>query len=120
LSEMASRLLETEGTGMNIIDNLMLSGSNAAQTGKAAESGLVEQGRRAGAQKAGPAVSGDQVRLSGLSGKITDAMSTDAANRAARVAELTSAVRGGTYQINTKAISRAMISDSLATTGAGK
>lgn len=105
---------------MNIIDNLDLSGSNAAQAAKTAASGAVERGRRADTQKTSPTASGDQVRLSGLSGKIADTMNADAAGRASRVAALSAAVRGGTYRVNVRALSGAMINESLAGGGEGK
>jgi flagellar biosynthesis anti-sigma factor FlgM len=105
---------------MKIIDNLSLSGSNAAQAGRTAGSGAVDRSRHADTPKAAPAASGDQVRLSGLSGKIGSAMNADAAQRAAHVAKLTAAVRGGTYKVDAQALSSAMVSESLGGSSAAK
>jgi anti-sigma28 factor (negative regulator of flagellin synthesis) len=59
----------------------------------------------------------DSADLSGLAGKISQAISKDSANRAAEVEQLRLQVANGTYQVDAAATSRGVVNDALA--GAG-
>ena len=51
----------------------------------------------------------DGLELSNLAGSLSKIMQSDSASRAERVAQLTAAVRAGTYQVDPQAVSRAMV-----------
>jgi flagellar biosynthesis anti-sigma factor FlgM len=57
----------------------------------------------------------DGLQLSNLAGSLSKIMQSDSASRAQRVAQLTAAVRSGTYQVDPEAVSRAMVDHIVAT-----
>ncbi len=59
--------------------------------------------------------SSDGLQLSNLAGSLSKIMQSDSASRAGRVAQLTAAVRSGTYQVDPQAVSRAMVDHIVAT-----
>jgi flagellar biosynthesis anti-sigma factor FlgM len=67
----------------------------------------------ASSNKAGGASSStsaaDGLELSKFAGSLSQVMQNDSANRSQRVAQLTAAVRSGTYQVDPQAVSRAMV-----------
>lgn len=99
------------------IDDTYLSGVTAPQSGKAGEIRRTDENRTA--QVGNSAASTDQVQLSDLSGKISRTLEADASARTQRVQELAASVRAGTYVVNEHAVSRAIISESLAASNAG-
>jgi flagellar biosynthesis anti-sigma factor FlgM len=60
----------------------------------------------------------DSVELSGLAGKISSAVSQDAADRTATVEQLRSQVGNGTYQADSTAISRGVVNEALTSAAA--
>jgi flagellar biosynthesis anti-sigma factor FlgM len=73
-------------------------------------SGRREAGR--GVDKAGA----DRAELSGLAGKISEAVAKDAADRVAKVEQLRVQVAEGTYRADPAAISQGIVQDALANT----
>jgi anti-sigma28 factor (negative regulator of flagellin synthesis) len=57
---------------------------------------------------------GDTVQLSGFSGELSQTLQADASSRARRVSQIAAAVECGTYQVDAKAVGRAIINDALA------
>ena len=70
-------------------------------------------GRRGGPGTAGAPHGQDHAEVSGLAGKLTEATSTEAANRAARVESLRDAVDRGAYQVDARAVSQGIVRDAL-------
>ena len=64
--------------------------------------------------------SSDGLQLSNLAGSLSKIMQSDSASRAQRVAQLTAAVRSGTYQVDPQAVSRAMVDHIVATSQSGQ
>lgn len=62
-----------------------------------------------------PASDADGLQLSSFAGSLSRIMQSDSASRADRVAQLTAAVRSGTYQVDPQAVSRAIV-DHIVTT----
>jgi flagellar biosynthesis anti-sigma factor FlgM len=58
--------------------------------------------------------SSDSVELSGLAGKISQAVNQDAANRSSAVEQLRTQVGNGTYQADSAAISHGVVNEALA------
>ncbi len=103
-----------------ISDNVSLSGTNIAQADRTSVTAPAERLRNAGTQKTDAASREDQVRLSGLTGRIAGAMAVDSAQRETRVAELTEAVRSGAYKVNAMEVAGALLDESLASHAAGE
>jgi anti-sigma28 factor (negative regulator of flagellin synthesis) len=103
---------------MKIVDQSNLS---PAQAPSAKSAVGVESGERREAGRAAATGDGrDSAELSGLAGKISQAVSKDSANRAAVVEQLRVQVASGTYQVDAAATSRGIVNDSLASAaGAG-
>jgi anti-sigma28 factor (negative regulator of flagellin synthesis) len=55
----------------------------------------------------------DSAEISGLAGKISQAVSKDSANRAAEVEQLRAQVAGGSFHVDVAATSRGIVNDSL-------
>ena len=82
----------------------------------AAASGAPETQRSGGARGAAAAngIRADRVEISGAVGSIARALTSNAADRAGRVRELTAQYQGGRFQPDPVATSRAIIADALA------
>ncbi len=104
---------------MRIVDNGNLSGINTTQSGRTAETGAIERSRSSETARTGGAAE-DRVQLSGLTGRISQSMEIDAANRASRVNQLRDAVQSGTYQVDANALGSAMVNESRAAGAAGE
>jgi flagellar biosynthesis anti-sigma factor FlgM len=102
-----------------ISDKVNLSGANIAQAGRTTGTAGAENARNT-ARSTGTAERGDEVRLSGLAGRIAGAMDADASQRASRVAELTATVQSGRYEVNARAVASAMLDESLASHASGE
>jgi flagellar biosynthesis anti-sigma factor FlgM len=74
-----------------------------------------------GSRPAGGGSSGsgpDTAELSSLAGKISQAVSQDGADRAAKVDQLRAQVTAGTYQADSQATSHGIVNDALASAAA--
>jgi flagellar biosynthesis anti-sigma factor FlgM len=87
--------------------------SGVSTPGAAAATSVDSSNRRTTGGVSGGA-SSDSVELSGLAGKISQAVGQDAAARAAKVEQLRSQVGNGTYQVDAAATSRGVVNESLA------
>ena len=92
------------------ITDLNLTGSAAAETGKAQSSQAVDKdsSSRGSAARAGSGT--DSVDFSPLS----RALSSHASSRSARVAQLTAQYRAGQYQVDPAHLSSAMVGEAIA------
>ena len=101
---------------MRIVDSTNLGNTTPTQTGRAGELHSIESGGKSGslARKGSAA---DSVELSGFTGRLSQAMEAAAASRAQRIVELTGAVRSGSYQVDAKTISHAMVNDAISSNG---
>ena len=90
------------------IDNNNGNTAALGQTTGAAQTQLGNAPSKAGgASSAAP--DADGLQLSGFAGSLSRIMQSDSVSRAQRVAQLTAAVRSGTYQVDPQAVSRAMV-----------
>ena len=96
---------------MKIVDPNNSSPVTAPST-KSAVGPTSGKGREAGQAPIGD--SRDSAELSGLAGKISQAIGKDAANRAAKVEQLRLQVANGTYKADAAATSRGIVKDALA------
>jgi|SRR5580693_4325281 flagellar biosynthesis anti-sigma factor FlgM len=87
--------------------------SGVSQAGAAGATSADSGNRRTTGAGSGGAGT-DSVELSGLAGKISQAVSQNAANSSAKVEQLRSEVTNGTYQADSAAISRGVVSEALA------
>jgi|SRR5579872_2556397 len=94
-------------------------------TGSTAETGRSQETQRAdreGAARVGSSAGntgGDRVELSSALGSLSRALATFGSDRASKVTALAAQYRAGQYKSDPEATSRAMISEALATAGAG-
>ena len=96
---------------MKIVDQNNLSPTSTPSTQGASGP---ESGKRREASRAAVTADGrDSADLSGLAGKISEAVSKDSTNRATVVEQLRSEVANGTYQVDAAATSRGIVNDSL-------
>jgi anti-sigma28 factor (negative regulator of flagellin synthesis) len=96
---------------MKIIDQ-----SNLSPTSAPAAKGAIgsESGERRDAGRTTTRDTNDSAELSGLAGKISQAVGKDSANRATLVDQLRTQVASGTFQVDVEATSRGIVKDSLA------
>ena len=98
---------------MRIYD-VNLTGSAAAESGRAQES---QRSDRAGSSRSGGAGlfgASDRVELSSTLGRLSQAMDADSSALANRVQALASLYQSGKYQPDSMATSRGMVADALA------
>ena len=93
------------------IDDLSNVGGVASPGAKGA--GAVESGARQDAGRSADRAGSDRAELSGLAGKIAQATSIDARQRADKVEHLKLEVAAGRYQPDASAISRGILNDAL-------
>jgi flagellar biosynthesis anti-sigma factor FlgM len=55
----------------------------------------------------------DSIELSGLSGRVSQTLQADSASRAEKVNQIAAAVQSGTYQVDAKAVSKAIVDHAL-------
>ena len=84
--------------------------SSPGAKGTAGLEGAVQRDRSRGIENTEP----DRAELSGLAGKISGAVSLDAANRAAKVEQLRAQMVEGNYHPDPVEISRGIVNDALA------
>jgi anti-sigma28 factor (negative regulator of flagellin synthesis) len=94
---------------MKIYD-INTTGTPAAETSRRQESQRIGSGTVTGTGKAGRS-SGDHVELSDTVNSLSRAISTYNGNQASRVQALATQYRSGNYQVNSAAVSRAMVAD---------
>jgi anti-sigma28 factor (negative regulator of flagellin synthesis) len=97
--------------GMKIYDR-SLTGSGTAETGRTQETQRADQA--SAGRKTGGAGNGDRVELSGALSLISQALTSFGSSRTARVQELTAQYQNGSYQADSAATSRALVSEVLA------
>ena len=100
---------------MKIDDRSDLSG--VASPGAKGTAGVEGAGRKEGSRETDRAGS-DRAEVSGRAGKISQALSEDAADRAAKVDRLRLEVAEGRYNPDPAEISRAIVNDALASSAA--
>jgi anti-sigma28 factor (negative regulator of flagellin synthesis) len=98
---------------MRIYD-VNLTGSSAAESGRAQETQRSD--RAAGTRTAGASANGssDSVEFSSTLGRLSQVMSTDGSARAGRVQALASLYQSGNYRPDSLATSKGMVAESLA------
>ncbi|HVY92885.1 MAG TPA: flagellar biosynthesis anti-sigma factor FlgM [Bryobacteraceae bacterium] len=84
------------------------------RTGQVAGADSGSVGAKSGAPRG---ANTDGLQLSNFAGKLSQVMQNDSADRTGHVARLASAVRSGTYQVDSAAVSRAIV-DHLVASGA--
>ena len=96
--------MKVDQSNLNPVSTPSTQGTSGAEAGKRREASRAEatgDGR-------------DSANLSGLAGKISEAVSKDSTNRATVVEQLRLQVANGTYQVDAAATSRGIVNDSLA------
>jgi anti-sigma28 factor (negative regulator of flagellin synthesis) len=93
-----------------------LAGAAAAGSARPEEAQKAESSRSNAAQSSSRQA-GDQVELSGTLGRLSQALSAQGTQRAAKVAALTAAYRSGTYQPNAAGTSKGLVAEALSAGG---
>ncbi len=86
----------------------------AGQQANAEKTSGLQEIERAGvsrAQGSGKRAAADRVELSGLAGRISQALDASAAQRAERVEQVSREYAAGHYQVDAAAVSRAMVKE---------
>lgn len=83
-----------------------------AQSGRTGQSDAVKPSANNSSLESRPAVS-DGLELSSFAGRLSASLAAHSASRAERVAQLTAAVRSGTFQTDPARISHAIVDHSL-------
>jgi hypothetical protein len=101
---------------MRIYD-VNLTGTSAAESGRAQET--QQSGRAGGARTGGTGANGtgDRVEFSSTLGRLAQAMSADGSARANRVQALAFEYQSGTYRPDSAATSRGMVAEALSDGG---
>ncbi len=90
-----------------------LAGAGTVESTRAGDTQKAASSSSEGAQSSSRSASADQVELSGTLGRLSQALSAQGSQRAARVAELASAYQSGNYQPNSAGAARGMVSEAL-------
>jgi anti-sigma28 factor (negative regulator of flagellin synthesis) len=90
-----------------------LSGTSAAETGRAQES--QNAGSAGGKGARGTGGSDDRVEFSGTLNQLSRALTTYEGSRSSRVAALTAAYQGGTYRTDSAATSKGLVAEAMST-----
>jgi len=93
-----------------------LTGAQPAKPGRAYEAAEVDRGAEPRSREPQPA-GGDQVELSGLAGRLAQALEAAATQRAARVEQLARQYADGRYQVDAAALSRVLVRQMHAESG---
>lgn len=89
---------------------LQLDSTQLSTVGNQATEGVADSGQASRAAASRSAGAGDSISLSGAS----NALNQFAADRTARIQQLTAAVQNGTYQVSSSALSSAIVGNGLA------
>lgn len=87
--------------------------SIAAQTGKTDATQATDTNRRTGQTRSSSGQTTDGVQLSSLAGRISHGLEVAEGSRAEYVNRIAEALRSGTYQTDSAAISRGLIDEAL-------
>ncbi len=102
---------------MRIVDSTQLGNTAPTQTGRTGALQTIDSaGKDAAVIRKGFSAS-DSVHLSGFADRLSQTVQAAAVSRAQRMSDLTAAVRSGTYQVDAKAISHSMVSQSVSSGG---
>lgn len=93
------------------IDNLPPAGSQAAESGQTSNLHELNRPGESSPQEARSGSGADRVELSDLAGGLARALSNGAAERASRMEQLGREVERGTYQVDPRAVSRAIVAE---------
>jgi flagellar biosynthesis anti-sigma factor FlgM len=105
---------------MRIVDTTNLGNTTPAQTGRTGQLHSTDaSGKTGSAPRIGSSAT-DSVELSSFADRLSRTMQDAGASRAQRVTELTAAVRAGSYQVDAKAVSHALVSQALSSGSSGK
>jgi anti-sigma28 factor (negative regulator of flagellin synthesis) len=99
---------------MRIIDSNNIGHTGAAEAGRAGEAKTVTDGKVGRSNKGSSGAGGDSLQLSGLAGRISSALQADSVSHSRRLSELSAAVRSGNYQVDSHAVSRALVDRAIA------
>ena len=101
------------------VDDRNLAGSQAAQSGQANQAHSVERASESKAAEGRPAGGADRVELSDLTGDLARALQAAGRERAARVERVAEEYAAGRYQVDARAVSRAIVAEMKAHGPAG-
>ena len=93
------------------IDDRNLTGNQAAPTGKTDQAQEIARQAESKPQQARAASGADRVELSDLTGGMARALRADAHQREVRVGQLTDDYTAGRYQVDAKAVSKAIVAE---------
>ena len=93
------------------VDDRNLAGSQAAQSGQANQAHQVERASESKPAEGRPAGSSDRVELSDLTGGLARALEAAGRQRPARVERLAEEYAAGRYQVDARAVSRAIVAE---------
>jgi flagellar biosynthesis anti-sigma factor FlgM len=99
---------------MRIVDNNNPGPAPADQTTRTTgtqATGAAAKGSSASASSEAP----DGLQLSRFAGTLSQVMQSDSATRSQRVAQLAAAVKSGTYQVDSAAVSRSIVDHAIST-----
>lgn len=97
---------------MQIVDNNSLSNNALEQTNRAVEpQPAASTGQGSGATSSSSQTDG--VQLSNFAGTLSQVLQSDSTGRSQRIAQLAAAVQSGTYQVDSMAVSRAVIDHAI-------
>ena len=98
---------------MRIVDSNNLGNTNSAKTGRTEDPRSIDTAGKSGSAARKGSSGTDSVELSSLTDRISQTMQAAAASRSQRISELTAAVRSGSYQVDGKAISHALVNEAI-------
>jgi len=102
------------------VDDRNLAGSQAAQSGQANQAQQVERSNESKPAEGRSAGSTDRVELSDLTGDLARAMQAAGRERAGRMERLAQDYAAGRYQVDARAVSRAIVAEMNARGPAGE
>jgi hypothetical protein len=94
-----------------------LTGAAAGSSARTENTQKTESSPSSGSQSSGRSNAGDQVEFSGTLGRLSQALSNQGTQRAAKVAALAAAYKSGNYVPNAAGASKGLVSEGLSAGG---
>jgi hypothetical protein len=95
------------------VDDRNLNGASSAQTGRATSTQEIDRAGSTNGSRHSESAGGDRAEISGLAGRLSQALNSNSTERSQRIEALTRQYRAGQYQANPQAVSHAFVREAL-------
>lgn len=105
---------------MRIVDSTNIGNAAPSQTGRASGLQSIDSASKNGSALRKGGAAADSVELSSFADRLSQTMQAESASRVEHIAQLTAAVRSGSYKVDSLALSHSMVSQAISSGSGGK